>query len=75
MTTTKYKSKLYYDIVISDGNYNGYYTTFVGYPTMRFTNGLDIINITSPNTEKNWMKYCWNLFIKSLTNNHKIKYG
>jgi len=62
-----YKSKLYYDVVIKDGSYKGFYTTYVGIGTMIFTDGKKEIRIDelTPRNDK-WMKECWEQFINQV---------
>jgi len=70
MICKSYKSKLYYDVVIKSGSYKGFYTTFVGLGLMKFTDGAIEIKLSS--TSQNWMKECWEQFIKQ-ADEHTIK--
>jgi len=67
---TSYQSVLYYDVVFGNGEYKGWYTTFVGVGAMHFLRrGEDTIKFKEKEFYSDtWMKDCWEDFIKYVDN-------
>ena len=70
---TSYKSKIYYDIVLRNGSYKGWRTSFVGDGIMTFVKGKDYIEVSENHYgDKNWMRQCWEKFLEEVENNEFI---
>lgn len=69
MNKPAYQSDTYYDVVIKNGTFLGWKTTYVGLGRMKFIHpNHGTLNITEHTWEGEWMELCWNDFV-----DHAIK--
>ncbi len=59
-----YKSDIYYDVVIGNKKWNGWYAPYVGLGGMTFYHEDGKEFKTSHGSDDDWMKRCWYDFIK-----------
>jgi hypothetical protein len=60
----EYKSKTFYDVIIKNGNFKGWITSWVGLGTMIFIHPEKKEFKTSFGSDEEWMEQCWNAFIE-----------